>query len=341
MQMRQLLVISNKRYNTDFRKYLMRAAERAGARAMHVYCWENIVISRGGGEYRIYGHDIPSDIVRSEIELHFGGEPFIALTGLGCNENGVAIQLQETLPGGVFAYDVYDDLLYDSTGLGRVERMLVDCIWRTRCDGQILLNKALADRYPGARHLDNASHMRVVTPAPGARGRMVYIGSIDSRVDFDWLRAVASTGREIDIFGRVHLGSAEVRAQLEAVGREFGNVVYRGEYDNDDLWSILRNYSIGLLPYKVDDVMTKFINPDKMYHYLNSGLEVIAAPLPAVIPYAKYVNLATRDTDWPARLRAAMTHRRAASWSGAQFTWDTRWRELLAIAEDFQPQIEE
>ena len=336
--MRQFLILANKRYHTDFRKYLMRAAQRAGARALHIYCWENIILSRNGSEYQLYGNDVPVEKLRDEIETYFEGKPFVALTGLGCNENWIATRLQETLTNGVFGYDVYDDLLFDSAGCDRIERMLQDCIWRARCDFQILLNKDLSDRYPGASHLDNASHMTKVKPAPRSQDRLVYVGSIDNRVDFDWLRAAASTGVDLHIYGRIHLGSPTVEQRLNQLTATCSNVVYYGEYDNDDLWSILRQYSIGLLPYKVGDRLTRFINPDKLYHYLNSSLEVLASPISQVTPYARFLHLVEENDDWVSAIRSTARDQRAAAWPRAEFTWDTRWRQLLAIVNQTNEQ---
>ena len=45
---------------------------------------------------------------------------------------------------------------------------------------------------------------------------------------------------------------------------------------NDDLPAILGQFRVGLLPYRVGHPMTDHVNPDKLHHYLNAGLEVVA-----------------------------------------------------------------
>ena len=60
--MPNLLVLANKRYHTDFRKYLMRAAERAGGRAVHIYCWEQVILSRNGSEQVAFSPDVDAEM---------------------------------------------------------------------------------------------------------------------------------------------------------------------------------------------------------------------------------------------------------------------------------------
>jgi hypothetical protein len=71
------------------------------------------------------------------------------------------------------------------------------------------LDPELQSRYATAAHLDNASHVEHL-PCVAAvdLGKMVYIVSIDRRVDFEWLDAAAANGGTIDIFGSVHTAAA-------------------------------------------------------------------------------------------------------------------------------------
>lgn len=326
-----LLVLANKRYAADFRKYLMRAAERCGSNATHIYCWEKVIIAYNGSERRRWSPDVDERQVIEEFSERLA-PPLMVLTGLGCNEASFATRLQRALPQGVFAYDVYDDLTFGAVGRQLLERMVQDLIWRARCEHTILLDAALSPRYPDAHHLDNASHL---TPLPEVKkadcDAMVYIGSIDSRVDFAWLRAAAEQGGTIDIYGTIHLGASTASAELEAFLAAHPNVRHRGRYDNDDLWGILGKYRIGLVPYHVDHAMTRHVNPDKIFHYLNAGLEVLAAPFPQARRHATHIHLVATDGDWRQALTDIEAYPRRGDWSVEANSWDRRWLDLVRM----------
>jgi hypothetical protein len=240
--------------------------------------------------------------------------------------------LQRVLKNAVLVYDVYDDLLFNADGVNRAVRMLLDAIWRCRCTHTIVLDAALKSRYPRAYHLDNASHLRPIASVEKADPRsLVYIGSIDSRVDFAWLDALSSQDVKLAIYGRIHESAPQAAADLDSLLKRHSNVSFRGGYDNDDLWSILGNFRAGVLPYHADHPMTRHVNPDKLYHYLNAGLEVLAAPFPQALRYAAHIHLVTADGAWSQALDAMVTTPRRGDWSAAANSWDQRWGELVQV----------
>ncbi len=59
------------------------------------------------------------------------------------------------------------------------------------------------------------------------------------------------------------------------------NIFFVGEIKHKLVPSFLKNFHIGILPYKVN-LFTKSINPLKVYEYVSSGLPVISTNLPNV-----------------------------------------------------------
>src|SRR5690242_18772099 len=104
-----LLVMANKRYATDFRKYLVRAAVEAGDRAVHVYCWEEIVITAEEQQVACLPPFTSPSIVFDQIRRHLGPDPRIVLTGLGGNVTDLALSARRFLDNSIFVYDIYDD----------------------------------------------------------------------------------------------------------------------------------------------------------------------------------------------------------------------------------------
>ena len=333
-----LVIFTNKRYHHDFRKYLMRAAQRSGGTVLHVCFLDRIILSWGDAERVERPTSSNSYALEQMIRVHLKAGPTIGLTGMGgtrLDDAGVnfAWNLHQGLSDVHWVYDIYDDLLFAAQSTDRVRRLLADAAWRCGCEHSIVLDPGLRGRYPSAAHLDNASHLEllpwVTTLDPR---RMVYIGSIDLRVDFDWLDALAANDVTIEIFGSVHnVAAAETQHQFNALLQRRRNVSFHGPYENDDLPTILSQFRVGLLPYRVGHPMTDHVNPDKLHHYLNTGLDVVAAPIPAARRLRRYLNLIMTDGDWEGLLEELGTSRPDQDWPRELNTWDRRWAELVNL----------
>jgi hypothetical protein len=333
-----LLIFANTLYRRDFRKYLMGVAEQSGGKALHVLCRDKLVLSWAGAERVEYSTNCSSYGMRQMITDRLQPGPILGLTGLGAtrlDERGVmfASNLHNDLCDVHWVYDVYDDFLYNAEGSDRVRRLLADAVWRCRCEHSIILDPELRSRYPTAYHLDNASHVEHLQSVAAIDARkMVYIGSIDRRVDFQWLDTLAANDVTIAIFGSVHeVDAAETQQQLDALIERRHNVSFHGPYENDDLPAILGRFRVGLLPYRVGHPMTDHVNPDKLHHYLNAGLEVVASPIPAARRLKRYLHLMTTGGDWATVLSDLGATRLQESWPRESNTWDRRWAELVNL----------
>jgi hypothetical protein len=333
-----LLIFANTRYRRDFRKYLMGAAERSGGKALHLCARDKLIFSWAEAERAEYSTNSNSYGLRQTISQRLQPGPILGLTGLGAtrlDEQAImlATSLHKDLCDVHWVYDVYDDFLYNEEGSDRVRRLTADAVWRCRCEHSIVLAPELRSRYPTAYHLDNASHVEHLPSVAKIDARkMVYIGSIDRRVDFEWLDALAANDVTIAIFGSIHpVGAAETQQQLDALIQRRHNVSFHGPYDSDDLPAILSQFRVGLLPYRVGDPMTDHVNPDKLHHYLNAGLEVLASPIPAARRLARYLHLMTTGGDWATVLGELRTTHLQESWPRESNTWDRRWAELVNL----------
>ncbi len=318
-----LLILTITQYRRDFRKYLMGAAERSGGKTLHILCEDKLILSWAGAERVEYSTKSNSHGLRQIISDHLQPGPV-----------KLATNLHKDLCDVHWIYDVYDDFLYNAEGSDRVRRLTADAVWRCRCEHSIILDPELRSRYPTACHLDNASHVQHLPSVATVDARkMVYIGSIDRRVDFEWLDALAANDLTIDIFGSIHtVGTAETQQQLDAlIERRHNNVSFYGPYENDDLPAILGQFRVGLLPYRVGHPMTDHVNPDKLHHYLNAGLEVVASPIPAARRLERYLHLMTTGGDWATVLSDLRTGRLQESWPRESNTWDRRWAELVNL----------
>jgi hypothetical protein len=88
------------------------------------------------------------------------------------------------------------------------------------------------------------------------------------------------------------------------------------------------------VPYRTAFGMTRFINPDKLFHYLCAGLEIIASPIPAVRCFRSYLYEAP---DAPAVVsalhRIGSGERRNPGDLYESLNWRIRSREFLHMVE--------
>lgn len=331
-----LVVITNRRFKIDPRKYLVRCVEALGNVAIHVYCWETIEITFGDREVKRFSTtDLAAyDCIRTLLR----DREVLVLTGLGGYVNEFAFRAREFLPHALFVYDVYDDFTYGATGRNLSQRIRWDLQWRSFCDLVVVKEEGLKRRYPNAYFLANASHLR---PSPNRNRRdarrLVYTGSIDHRVDFNWLDRLANEDVLLDVYGWIHIdATSDARRALESFLHRHNNVTYKGLYDDDDLPRILPDYGTGLVPYKKHHRMTAHVNPNKAGHYLNAGLEVIATPIPQMKRLDGYAHLVEIKGNFHDVLNRVSQFPKATAWPAENYTWELRWAELLAIASSFR-----
>ncbi|MFO1025155.1 MAG: hypothetical protein U1E70_08240 [Acetobacteraceae bacterium] len=330
-----LVVIDNKPFGSDFRKYLLRAAAAAGGPAVHVFCRPDKVLVTCG-ERTINASQPPDDpaAVGATVLSLLGDAACVVLVGLGTSPrfSSLVRALRQSPNVARVLYDVFDYFRFGSTGRDFLRSLAVDLFWRRHTQKALLLDAGLRWLYPGSWALANASHLGPVEGvAQASPRRLVYLGSIDRRVDFDWLRRLATLDVSLDIYGRVHETAPQVTADLQRLLAGSPAIRFLGAYDNDDLPRLLCGYRIGILPYKRRDTLTRHVNPDKLYHYLNAGLEVVAADIPQAVRLAAYLHLVRSPDDLSAAVVAAQTEPKAAGWIAAEHSWDRRWAELAAL----------
>jgi UDP-galactopyranose mutase len=152
--------------------------------------------------------------------------------------------------------------------------------------------------------------------------------SIDARLDVDFTRRLAALAadRQLVLYGRV-----ESPAEFDRLCREQRNIVYRGEFRYGDIATILQPFGIALAPYAMN-ALTQFINPDKFYYFLNSGMEVISTDIPQARRMRHRIHIAKSPEDVLAivdRLQRDPAFRKNTA--GPVLGWDQRAGDLLGV----------
>jgi glycosyltransferase involved in cell wall biosynthesis len=142
-------------------------------------------------------------------------------------------------------------------------------------------------------------------PAPAwfarkASPRMLYIGSLDSRVDIDQALAAAKAHPG----GTLTFVGAMFDAKHFAPLRALPNVEFHGQLERAEIAAVIAAADVCLIPH-VRNPLTKAMSPLKLYEYLAGGRPVAAVDLAPIAAVRGRVALAPTGGDFlPALARA-------------------------------------
>jgi hypothetical protein len=318
-------------HQLDFRQFLMDALRSKGHDVCHVRIGSlNIVTGVGakpvefGGPFGFFEllRFLRKDTASSEDDIVFWDStgPYTPMRSL---------MLRACLGAGLWCYDIFDNMNYNYSGFRRLRSNLAISLLSRLSPIQLVLSRETQRLFPKSIHLDNAAHTARIKRTKANYRDLVLLSSVDKRFDADFVRRVAKLAPDRTLFMYGRVVSQDTFREL---CRECENIVYRGEFRYDDIDSILAPFGVALAPYPVRHELTEFINPDKYYYFLNSGMEVISTNIPQARRMRDRIHIAGSPEDVLAimdRLDSDPGFRKNAA--GPVFTWQQRATELLEI----------
>lgn len=164
-------------------------------------------------------------------------------------------------------------------------------------------------------------------PAP----RLLYIGSLESRIDVEQLRGLASDLPEASItligplLDRHHFGPLT----------SYRNIHIKPRVARQALPSLVAHADAALIPH-VRSPLTEAMSPLKLYEYLAGGVPVAAVDLPGTRGINDRVYLTPPGTSITGAVRAALARGPMPEPERLAFirehAWDTRFEALLDLA---------
>lgn len=247
--------------------------------------------------------------------------------------------LLRTLLRGIWCFDIFDNLLYELRGFSRFKRWLGLSLLAHFSQIKLVLSREVLSLFPSAYHFDNAAHTKRISRAESDFGNLVILFSIDNRFDFELVNelAVLAPQLKIYLYGRLATKTPKLERQLVDLCAKNPNVLFRGEYRFDEIDAILAPFIVGFMPYATNSSLTKFINPDKYYLFLNSGMEVVSTDIPQARYLADHIHIvhsAREIASLLTRLQHDATYRKNVNFS-QDFTWEQRAEDLVGIVRSY------
>lgn len=163
------------------------------------------------------------------------------------------------------------------------------------------------------------------------RPRLLYVGTLDSRLDIESLKQVATAFSEGSV---VLVGPSYDDAHLVPLA-ESANMHLRSPVKRDEVAALVSAADACLLPHRRTP-LTEAMSPLKMYEYLAGGRPVAATDLPPVRDISNRVVLEPEHGDLAAAVRGALALGPASETERSQFlrehSWQRRHRQILDFA---------
>jgi hypothetical protein len=237
----------------------------------------------------------------------------------------------------VWCFDLHDDLLYNTSGIARTFAKAKLACLQFIATFSVRAAPTLHELHPRSRALGNASSI-ARTPRTTVSGtNILVLSSVDDRFDFDLMEEISDKNSDVafHVYGEVAKAPA-ITAAFERLKKR-KNICYFGAYQSSDIAQILMKYDITLAPYKIAR-STRYIDPLRYYHCLNSGLEIITVPIPRALDMIDSLHVISSAEEVRSVIEG-LCHGRIARRNGEgrePISWNRRADELLSLVSEFK-----
>lgn len=335
--MKYVVFLTPKPYDNYFRKYLIQSMADTGA-------YEILCVSFLRDEITVYLNGVFSlsygcrkanffKLIRC-IKDFQKGRKLIIWNALNFGFWKVYLFIRINFPKAFVVYDIFDYFYYDEQSKRRLAMFkIIDLIYQFSANKMVVLSGQLSKIYKKSCRLNNASHLK----KEGKKilhNRVGVFCSIDNRFDFYLLEYIAKNIPEVEfaVYGWIRLNREEIQDKVNRLVNGNKNIKYCGEYKNDQLQDLLSAIDIGLVPYKTDSILTKYINPDKYFHCLCFGLEVVSSAIPAAYELEKWIHICVAPGDFVGAIRGVYQNKGLKN--SGEFWRENNWEKRLEEAEE-------
>ena len=150
----------------------------------------------------------------------------------------------------------------------------------------LILNAVYYDLFQNCLDMPEPSDLKGIK-----RPILGYVGSINSRFDFELIRKTAQVYKDWSL---VFIGDASDSSVIKSV-EDLRNVYFLGEKLYNIVPSYLKEFSVCLMPYIN---LTCLESPTKLFDYLASGKPVVSTDIPGVRDFADVVFVSKTEDEF-------------------------------------------
>jgi hypothetical protein len=321
-------------HESDFRFALAEALYEMGFDVTYIYLTKKPIIHELGSSQQT---TLPRKQFFRYMRKRFGGEKrLVVFNSTDLYKPRLCLLLRLQI-GGIWCFDIHDDLLYEHKGWERINAKFRQRLLVAASHIQVCAAPNLIELVPSARHLGNASSMVRIERGNIDWRKVLVMSSIDARFNFDLLRGTAELLPNMLFYVYGYISGEEIKAKLMALTDERSNVIYAGPYQNAGIPKIMADFGIMLAPYQHNH-LTRYIDPLRFYHGLRSGIEVVSTSIPAVQAMSDLIHVADSPEECAARLREIAENPDARLNSpGRSFvpSWHDKARDLVQMLDAY------
>lgn len=187
--------------------------------------------------------------------------------------------------------------------------------------------KSLLSKYNKKVHITSTGYIRETYKGMKSKSdkSVVFSGGIARRINFELLQKCIELLPDFTFYfiGEVYLDKyylddeskdKQLLLQWQKI-LTLPNVTYLGVKTVKESLKILDQYTVGIVPYDVNDYMNRYSNPMKVYEYLLCGLPVVSVPIFSALENSKKypVYIANDATDFSEKIKYANQHNTVTS----------------------------
>ena len=320
---------------TDFRRDLVAALRQLGHQVTYIRLARNCFVD--GPEPGIERTCNPLQVAWWMLRSSFSKQRVVVFNTVNLGFPAFCTLLRLLSWRAVWCFDLHDDLLYDLSGSQRLIAR-AKLAWHQMISSfSVRAAPTLRELHSRSRSLCNASFVERAPRPTLDWTRILIFSNIDRRFDFELVEGIVRQNPDFSF----HVHGGIVRDPIiEAAFRrltQLTNVSYYGTYASSDIASILERYDVTLAPYRIDR-STRYIDPLRYYHCLNSGLEIVTAAIPRALDMREWMHIIGSAEEFRPLITALQsgTAKRRNGDEREAITWTDRATELLDLLGDEQ-----
>lgn len=158
---------------------------------------------------------------------------------------------------------------------------------------------------------------KTIVQIPRGKGPVIgFVGGINYRLDYPLLFQLVSRmpDARFAFVGPIQYGLvSDERGLAEKIARlfSFSNVTHISEVPKDTIYSYMRTFNVGIIPYDISLPFNRFSFPMKSMEYISAGLPVVSNAISSLLPFADNIRIAYGVTGWVTALHGAYQHKKS------------------------------